>query len=614
MWKRAFSMATVLCVAVSAEPVRTTVRPADNGAILENPSMGWVFHHFDNSIHEYGPSLGPTYAGEGWPGLTVAYLRLAWSYLEPEDGAFDWSLVDEVAERYIRAGRKIAFRFTCFESAIPYATPKWLADAGVPGRWYKHGVGIVDGPEVERATWEPHYDNPLFLEKLGRFLAAAARRYDGNPDVAFVDIGSIGIWGEGNPCSRKYPLSMYKTHIDLHVKHFRNTLLVGQDDWHPQQEPHKRGRHDGGFLIRPDEKLHGRTLHVRVGIWLPGSPGKHLPHNRFLPARGQRDRRVEVGSLLVDRSGKMTFRKVVKDGTVTPGAHFEVSAVGFEERGKYGILKLGWHILKDLPEGIQEFCHVQHAWRGILQNCRPGRGSSEALDYARARGATMRDDSIIYRKGFRFDSDWLAEDFWRDRPVVLESGHYGVYNWADGADRDYLAAVEAYHGSYVSIHGPPHVILAKHKTTIREISLRMGYRLQLVEMSWPTQAVAGEPLAVRATWRNAGVAPCYPGGHVALTLKRADGTVGAVVVDQAFNMRELGVGPVGKAPAVRREVRLCLPGGLTDGDYDVFISVGMRDGTPVIALPLDNGDGERRYRVGTVSALGGSAQPRPPRM
>ena len=235
MWKRAFSMATVLCVAVSAEPVRTTVRPADNGAILENPSMGWVFHHFDNSIHEYGPSLGPTYAGEGWPGLTVAYLRLAWSYLEPEDGAFDWSLVDEVAERYIRAGRKIAFRFTCFESAIPYATPKWLADAGVPGRWYKHGVGIVDGPEVERATWEPHYDNPLFLEKLGRFLAAAARRYDGNPDVAFVDIGSIGIWGEGNPCSRKYPLSMYKTHIDLHVKHFENTLLVGQDDWYPQQ-------------------------------------------------------------------------------------------------------------------------------------------------------------------------------------------------------------------------------------------------------------------------------------------------------------------------------------------------------------------------------------------
>jgi len=185
--RRATSQDTLLA-SVQAHPDRTVVRPADTGAGLENPSMGWVCHHFDNSIRQYGPPLGPTYAGEGWPGLTVAYLRLAWSYLEPQDGVYDWSLVDDVAARYVKAGRQVAFRFTCYESEIPYATPKWLADAGCGGRWYKHGAGVVAGPEVKGATWEPDYDDPLFLDKLDRFLAEAARRYDGSPNVAFVAI------------------------------------------------------------------------------------------------------------------------------------------------------------------------------------------------------------------------------------------------------------------------------------------------------------------------------------------------------------------------------------------------------------------------------------------
>jgi hypothetical protein len=36
------------------------------------------------------------------------------------------------------------------------------------------------------------------------------------------------------------------------------------------------------------------------------------------------------------------------------------------------------------------------------------------------------------------------------------------------------------------------------------------------------------------------------------------------------------------------------------GTCDVFVSVGTLDGTPHIALPLDQEDGQRRYRIGTV--------------
>ena len=43
------------------------------------------------------------------------------------------------------------------------------------------------------------------------------------------------------------------------------------------------------------------------------------------------------------------------------------------------------------------------------------------------------------------------------------------------------------------------------------------------------------------------------------------------------------------------------------GTYGLYVSVGMRDGTPVIALPLENDDGHRRYRLGTIQLL--SADP-----
>ena len=36
------------------------------------------------------------------------------------------------------------------------------------------------------------------------------------------------------------------------------------------------------------------------------------------------------------------------------------------------------------------------------------------------------------------------------------------------------------------------------------------------------------------------------------------------------------------------------------GRYEVFVSVGRRDGTPVFELPLAGGDGQRRYCVGTI--------------
>lgn len=458
---------------LGAEQGAVTVRPADNGAELANPGMGWVLHYYDNVPAHYGSKLAPSDTLDGWPGLTVIYLRIPWSYIEPEEGKFAWPVLDTPAQRWIAKGKQVAFRVSTSESWTRWATPRWVHDAGAKGYDFQPGKGVQPGGPF----WEPDFDDPVFLQELDRFLAAMAARYDGSPEVAFVDVGSLGVWGEGHTwASTKRPIlpATVKRHIDLHKKHFRHTLLAANDDL--------------------------------------GGP----------------------------------------DAT----------------------------------------------------------GANEVIRYAAAQGLTLRDDSILVQPPPRsyFHATW-AGPFWPKVPVILESEHYGGSKtrgaWLDGSL--YLKAIEEYHASYASIHWWPQEFLQENRELVRRVNQRLGYRLQLVEASWPKTVRLGEPLKLRSSWRNAGVAPCLPGGHPIWTLKDSQGGIAAVLADEGFDVRGLPVGPPEKAQPQKREASFSLPFQLRPGRYEVFVAIGNRTGTPKLALPLAGDDGQRRYRLGTIEVVGEGA-------
>lgn len=477
-------LTAALCLAAfsgsAADAPRVHVRPADTGEALVNPGMGWTLHFYSNLIKNYGSKLAPSDPLEDWPGLSVIYLRVPWSFLEPNEGEFNWTLFDTPAQRWIDRGRQIAMRVSCSESWMRYATPRWVQEAGAQGTEFDFGKG----PRAGGALWDPDYLDPVFLEKLDRFLAALARRYDGNPNVAFVDIGSFGMWGEGHTgfssrLNEEQTLAVVQRHVDLHVKHFKKTLLCISDD-----------------------------------VAGSSKPGRHFP----------------------------------------------------------------------------------------------------PMEYAKARGVTMRDDSILVQPPPR---SWyhaeMAGEFWPTLPVILEHEHYGPSKQKGAWSGELLVkSVEDYHASYMSIHWWPREMLAENRDTVRRINQRLGYRLQLREMNWPAEAVLGQAFTFEATWANAGVAPCYGGGYWAVTLKDKDGGIVSVHVNDQFNLRELPPGPPGSAPVRNRSLSATVafrhmdPRGTfapptTAGEYDVFVSVGQRDGTPTIALPLVHSDGHRRYQLGTIT-------------
>jgi hypothetical protein len=219
---------------------------------------------------------------------------------------------------------------------------------------------------------------------------------------------------------------------------------------------------------------------------------------------------------------------------------------------------------------------------------------------------TLRDDSILVQPPPR---SWyhaeMAQAFWPRWPVILEHEHYGSAKvngaWGDG--HLLLKAVEDYHGSYLSIHWWPRVELGENGPLIDRINRRLGYRLQLREMSWPREVIIGQPFPVGSVWADAGVAPCYPGGFMAITLKDAKEGIVAVLVDEGFDLRDLKPGPADQVPVTGRKSEfvagqvapVTLP-----GEYALYVSVGPRDGTPRIALPMAGDDGQHRYKLGQV--------------
>ncbi len=240
---------------------RVIVHPKDTGAALVNPGMGWTLHFYSNFIENYGSKLEPSDTLDDWPGLSVIYLRVPWSFLEPKEGEYNWSLLDAPAQRWIDKGKKIALRVSCSESWLRHATPKWVQDAGARGVEFEFGKG----PRAGGPLWDPDYLDPIFLQKLDRFLAALARRYDGNPNVAFIDVGSFGMWGEGHTgfssrLNDDQTLAVVKRHIDLHRARFPRTLLCISDDVAGASTP---GRHfpamnyalSRGITLRDDSIL-----------------------------------------------------------------------------------------------------------------------------------------------------------------------------------------------------------------------------------------------------------------------------------------------------------------------------------------------------------------------
>ena len=156
---------------------------------------------------------------------------MGWKYFQPEKNRYDWSLVDDVIEQWVSKGKRVAF---CWEVCCPntmdgQSCPLWLRDeCGAEGVEYnlyyeskKYGFNVSE--EFDRPTWVPYYNDPIFLEYFSKFLKEAGRRFNGKDWVEFIEIGSIGTWGEGH-VHMSWPNPITPDMIPLHLNMWRDAF------------------------------------------------------------------------------------------------------------------------------------------------------------------------------------------------------------------------------------------------------------------------------------------------------------------------------------------------------------------------------------------------------
>jgi len=194
-----------------------TVTFPESTALIANPGEGWM-------------TGDPANPSPRFP-YSVVYFRLNWMDLEPEKGAFDWSPIDTRIESARRQGMHIAFRIMTANahSRGYYCSPKWLFDAGCRSFDYLEGGDDPTSGGARIPRIEPDYSDSIYLSQHGRFLRELGRRYDGNPDIQFLDIGSYGIWGEWHT-PHAAGIEVRRRIIDFYADAFLRTPLVMMSD------------------------------------------------------------------------------------------------------------------------------------------------------------------------------------------------------------------------------------------------------------------------------------------------------------------------------------------------------------------------------------------------
>lgn len=167
------------------------------------------------------------------PNVAGKEIMFEWREIEPEDGVYNWKLIDDEIKPWADAGKVVAIRImsACNDGS---ASPMWLFE--------KCGVPMVDSTKYSASSIIfPVFWNATFERKHAEMVRELAKRYDGHPNVEFVQVSGVGRWEEtyvhteNDAMSKRwqelgYTHERYIAHckrmVDVYLSCFRKTPVL----------------------------------------------------------------------------------------------------------------------------------------------------------------------------------------------------------------------------------------------------------------------------------------------------------------------------------------------------------------------------------------------------
>ncbi|MDO5294275.1 MAG: DUF4832 domain-containing protein [bacterium] len=169
--------------------------------ILYNPMMGFA----PNA--DYLEAVGEN---------TLVYVDITWRELEPKEGKYEFKAINDenLLDHWREEGKKVVFRFMC---DVPgeeahMDIPDWLYEKTGDGAFYSTSYG---------KGYAPEYDNSIFMEYHKKAIKALGEQYGQDSFFCFVELGSLGHWGEWHvKCDAGIPLLPREEICNQYVKHY----------------------------------------------------------------------------------------------------------------------------------------------------------------------------------------------------------------------------------------------------------------------------------------------------------------------------------------------------------------------------------------------------------
>jgi len=225
-----FVMSILLLMSCKAkEPDHAVSRFEKSNEIVLNPGQGWIIYEpyedrFDRLASN--PSAANIEAlrnmtahgvkyGDVLDLGTTGYNRYWWRGIQTGENTYNWSEIDRDIAKWAAVGKKYAFGVTSISthSTGTYTFTDAFEIAGVSGAelnvtylcplptWLiRKGIkftieNAADYSKVSKII-VPVWDDPIYVAECAKFAQVLADRYDGNPNIAFIDIRTYGNWGE----------------------------------------------------------------------------------------------------------------------------------------------------------------------------------------------------------------------------------------------------------------------------------------------------------------------------------------------------------------------------------------------------------------------------------
>ncbi|NOY37290.1 MAG: DUF4832 domain-containing protein [Chlorobi bacterium] len=236
MKKRQFALSWIIMIILMLTPAEIraqkiiTVKPHEIDDVLINPGMGFMtFQRFNGDKLNEGTGWTEGFPIEyqkfngnleikGHPMTSIAYFRLYWRFLEPEQGKYNWELIDKALKTAHERKQQLLFRLAPYGNKIP--------ETDVPD-WYRKIVGdtFINQSVVEH--WQVDHEDSRYTKYFGNIIREMGKRYDGHPDLDAIDMALIGAWGEGEHTELLSEKTM-KALVDAYVESFKETPLIIQ--------------------------------------------------------------------------------------------------------------------------------------------------------------------------------------------------------------------------------------------------------------------------------------------------------------------------------------------------------------------------------------------------